>query len=174
MITSHGMIFKLGGNAYEELFHVPAILRVPGLKSANNKIKALTSSIDLLPTILNACGIETPDGIDGKSLIPLIEGRTDNHYQSVFAEVHLVNHQGKVIMHRKKKFKYVYHWLTHDVDELYDLQADPGELINLFNNDSHEDIAREMREGVINWAQKTGHRYADLIAQKHHYIEQKD
>lgn len=166
MITAHGMIFKSGGNAYEELFHVPAIVRIPGVKS-NNEIEALTSSIDLLPTILEACNIKFPAGIDGESLMPLLKDEAYNRRESVFAEVHLQNHAGKVIMNRNSRYKYVYHWLTNDVDELYDLQEDPGELINLFAKDSHQEISMQMREDIINWAQTKGHKYSELIAQKH-------
>ena len=41
MIGAHGMIYKLGGNAYEELFHVPAIIRIPGTNNPGRKLSPL-------------------------------------------------------------------------------------------------------------------------------------
>ena len=167
MITGHGMIFKSGGNAYEELFHVPAIIRVPGMKNKRNVIEPLTASIDILPTILDACDLGIVAGIDGQSLLPLFKNEPHDPRKSVFAEVHLQNHAGKVIMNTNSRYKYVYHWLTDDVDELYDLREDPGELKNLFGQERYQDIAFKMRKEITQWASRNGHRYSALIAQKH-------
>jgi len=165
MLSGHGMIYKLGGNAYEELFRVPAIIKVPDVKPNKNPIPALTSSIDILPTILEAVDVPIPDGIDGRSLIPILKSQSDTHHGSVFAEIHALG-SGKVIMCRDPRYKYIYHWLSDDVDELYDLQADPGELRNLFDDADHLPIAKAMRDKIIHWAQNTGHRYAALIERK--------
>ena len=167
MITSHGMIYKLGGNAYEELFHVPAIIRIPGLNSEGQSLSPLVASVDLLPTILEALNVPLPEKVDGKSLIPLMKQETDKHYPMVFSETHGVGVETKTIMGRDSRYKFVYHWLSHDVDELYDLQSDPGEMHNLYQNADHQQVVKRMREQIIQWANDTGHRYADLMAQKH-------
>ena len=67
--------------------------------------------------------------------------------------------------------KYVYHWLSDDVDELYDLEVDPGEMENLYLDPGHQGIAKKLREGIVLWANETGHNYAPLIAMKHHHLE---
>ena len=166
MLTSHGMIFKLGSNAYEELFHVPAIVRLPNDQYRNRRISDLVSSIDLLPTILDAADLELPQQIDGKSIIPLLKREAEKHRDALFAEIHSQGHQGKIIMCRTQKYKYVYHWLSDDVDELYDLEIDPGELNNLWADAAHQDIVIEMKNQISQWARQTGHRYADLISTK--------
>lgn len=167
MIAAHGMIYKLGSNGYEELFHVPAILRIPRLEGTDVRIQQLVSSLDLLPTILEAVHITPPAQIDGKSLIPLLNQSTDTHREYLFSEVHGASRNGKTIICRDKQYKYVYHWLSNDVDELYDLASDPGEMHNLYRDEQHQEVAKQMREKIIQWAEDTRHRYAKVIKQKH-------
>ena len=166
MVGGHGMIFKLGSNGYEELFHVPAIIRIPALDQRGTKIESLVSSIDLLPTILEAAEIDLPEKIDGKSLIPILNQPDQKHREAIFSEIHSTSNEGKVIICRSDNFKYVYHWMSQDVDELYNLEVDPGELKNLYVDETYQTMVEEMRRLIIDWAQSTGHRYADLIARK--------
>lgn len=166
MLAGHGMIFKLGSNGYEELFKVPAIIKMPGPEGQPARHQALTSSIDLLPTILEAAEISPPDSIDGTSLLPVMHGDTSSRRSYVFSEVHGSGKDGKTIICRNYRYKYVYHWLSDDVDELYDLSNDPGELNNLIGQSPYLNITTTMQKSIIDWAGQTGHRYAPLIAKK--------
>ncbi len=167
MITAHGMIYKLGSNGYEELFHVPTILRIPGSETTGIKIPQLTSSVDLLPTILAALDLNIPSNIDGKSMLPIFKQSSEIHREAVFAELHGGRKDNKTIICRDQQYKYVYHWLSNDVDELYDLAADPGEMHNLYQDLEYQEVAKQMREKIIEWAEETRHRYTELIKQKH-------
>lgn len=166
MLTGHGMIFKLAANGYEELFKVPAIIKLPNESSAGKSYLDLVSSIDLLPTILDATEIESPDSLDGKSLLPLLSEKDKKWREYIFSEVHVPGNEGKTIICRDSRFKYVYHWLSDDVDELYDLTTDPGELRNLYTDEKYTDRIKLMRQIIINWAVETDHRYAKIIALK--------
>ena len=166
MVGGHGMIFKLGSNAYEELFHVPAIIRIPGSGKVNGEVKSLTSSIDIFPTVLDAARIEIPAGVDGQSLLPLLSGEVDEGNQPVFAEIHSPGPYGKIIMCRDGRYKYVYHWQSPDMDELYDLERDAGELDNLYTDSKSQDVVMRMQKSIIDWSRSTGHTYANLIANK--------
>ena len=50
---------------------------------------------------------------------------------------------------------------------MYDLDADPGEMNNLYQDEEYHELAKQMRERIIQWAEETGHRYSELIKQKH-------
>ncbi len=167
MVGAHGMIYKLGGNGYEELFHVPAILRIPGLEASGTEIEQLVSSVDLLPTVLEALNLPTPAEIDGKSLMPVLRQSSDQHREALFSEIHGASNHGKVIICRYLQYKYVYHWLSGDVDELYDLAVDPGEMQNLYQEEEYRKVGQQMRNKIIEWTEETQHRYKDLIKQKH-------
>lgn len=166
MLAGHGMIFKLAANGYEELFNVPAIIKLPKAQEAGKRHQALTSSVDLLPTILQAANISIPDSMDGESLIPLIESDSKDWRNAVFSEVHLPSNEGKTIICRDHRYKYVYHWLSEDLDELYDLDRDPGELENLSYRQEYQSTVDSMQNLILHWVRHTQHPYAELIAKK--------
>ncbi|NND35060.1 MAG: sulfatase-like hydrolase/transferase [Saprospiraceae bacterium] len=166
MLAGHGMIFKLGMNGYEELFRVPAIFKLPNHPEKGRQSEALTSSIDILPTILHTAHVDLPDGIDGKNLVPLFDNFDKHFREYIFSEIHSTGTDGKTIMCRNNQFKFVYHWLSQDVDELYDLVVDPGELNNLIRDTAHTKTRQLMQEAIYHWVDDTGHRYADLIKRK--------
>jgi arylsulfatase A-like enzyme len=73
-LGDHGLAGKLG--YFEESYHVPAIIRAPGLKKAHGSVvRAFTENIDFFPTICEALGIEIPAQCDGLPLTAFLEGR---------------------------------------------------------------------------------------------------
>ncbi len=161
MVGAHGMIWKLDTCGYEELFKVPAIIKIPAMKNRGFRTNVLAGTIDLLPTILEAAGIPLPQRIDGQSLLPVIGDKTDLHREIVFSDV-----MNQSIVCRNERYKFVLNWRERDLDELYDLQSDPGEMKNLAYDDDSQDVVRIMKHQILQWAKETGHRYADLIARK--------
>ncbi|MFZ5475842.1 MAG: sulfatase [Myxococcota bacterium] len=68
----------LHGDAYyDSVVNVPLVMKVPGMKARPEAIGALTSQVDVLPTLLELVGGVAPAGIDGKSLLPLLRGEAD-------------------------------------------------------------------------------------------------
>jgi len=68
----HGTLHH-GRRVYGELVHVPMSIRGPGLPE-NLVVDGSVSTMDLVPTLLELCGLPTPEGIDGISLLPVIAG----------------------------------------------------------------------------------------------------
>ena len=67
--------------------NVPLIIRLPGTARRDLVRQELVSSIDLLPTILDACGVKGPDNLPGRSLLPLARGeRVGEWRQHIFTE----------------------------------------------------------------------------------------
>lgn len=158
MVGAHGMIFKLGKCGYEELHHVPGLLHVPGTTSPGTRIDALTSNVDLLPTFLDAAGLPAPDGLHGKSMLPVLAGTTNGHREAVFCDV-----SNASIACRAGVWKYTLNWRGRDRDELYHLADDPGEMENLAADERHKKQAEAMRERVYAWLRDTGHPFAETI-----------
>lgn len=129
--ADHGEAFgehhttRHGGTVYEEVVHVPLLVRAPGI--AARAISDPVSTIDLGPTILDLFRTGTPFTFMSRSLVPLLAGEALPP-QPVAIEsrgyVALV-HGGFKILRRKR----------YDTIELYDLAADPGEKVNLFRED---------------------------------------
>ena len=97
-------------------------------------------TIDILPTLMQATGIRIPSAVQGRSLLPLMDGSVKDWRQEVFAEwdfqyyhcrrlLGLAPHQCKATMVRNDRWKYVHY--SDQPCELYDLESDPGEFTNL-------------------------------------------
>ena len=71
-------------NLYEAGTRVPLVVRWPGKVEPGEASDALVSLVDLLPTFVEAAGGEAPKNIDGRSLRPLMQGKTDSHREAIF------------------------------------------------------------------------------------------
>ena len=137
---------------FEQTFHIPLILRDPasGARSSRGSaVDAFTESIDIMPTILDAVGVDIPEQCDGHSLLPFCRGEQPNGWrQEYHAEfdlrcpyqidepipLGLKLQQCAVNVIRGERYKYV-HFATlptlffdleEDPDEFHDLAADPA------------------------------------------------
>ncbi len=63
-----------GHSLYQELLHVPLIMRMPGLVPAGERAEPVCSLVDIVPTVLAAAGVDTPSGIEGRNLVPDLRG----------------------------------------------------------------------------------------------------
>jgi len=71
----HGSVGRHSHSLYDELLRVPLILWLPGSEHAGGQFEQQVRGIDILPTVLDAVGIEIPETLAGKSLLPLIAGQ---------------------------------------------------------------------------------------------------
>lgn len=77
MLGEHGFTGKNFMHAYNEMAHIPLLLRLPGGKYAGEHRQALTQNIDLMPTILNYFNLEIPSTVMGHDLMDLALGKKD-------------------------------------------------------------------------------------------------
>ncbi|GAB4557310.1 MAG: sulfatase-like hydrolase/transferase [Anaerolineae bacterium] len=76
-LGEHGWMGKPTCPAYQTIAHTPLLIHLPGSQRAGERIDALTTTVDLYPTILEWFGVEPPPHIHGRSLVPLLEGKVD-------------------------------------------------------------------------------------------------
>ena len=117
---------------YNSTLHVPLIFKLPLEKSIPNKeIGNLVSLIDLLPTVLQVAGVNIPGEVQGKSLLPLMQGRRGQSLESLYAESYLPRIHFNWSELRSLQEGH-YHFIDAPKPELYDLSQDPRELKNLY------------------------------------------
>ncbi len=141
----HGLIDKR--TAYEESMRVPMVMQCPELFPGGRTVDAVVANLDVAPTILSAAGLTPPAEMVGKSLIPLARGervpwRTELLYE-YYWERNFPQTPTTFAL-RADRYKFIrYHGLW-EIDELFDLQADPLEMTNLAYAPEHAERARQM------------------------------
>ena len=136
MLGDHGLIQK-GCRFYEGLVRVPLIFSWPGHFAKDVRSDALVELIDKTPTIMELAGLEPPERMQGRSLLPILRGEAplDRHRDFVRCEYYdaLDEPDGSfATMYRDERYKLVvYH--GHDLGELYDLEEDPEEFENMWD-----------------------------------------
>ena len=87
MLGDHGIYLK-GPHFYDEAVRVPLVMAWPGVIRQDLKCTALVELVDLVPTLLEAAGINSPAGVQGRSLLPICKGNTDpsTHRSHVYSE----------------------------------------------------------------------------------------
>jgi arylsulfatase A-like enzyme len=131
----HQMIFK-GPFGYDSLLRVPLLVRGPNVP-VGNVVTDPVGTIDLAPTMLAAAGVDTPDWVEGRALLdgPREWVLTENDF-SVVAWLPLRT----ITTERYKLHRY----LEAPFGELYDLQEDPGELVNRFEDPAYASIRSDL------------------------------
>lgn len=156
---------------YEQLVHVPLVIRYPARMQAGTRIKEQVSLIDLYPTLLELAGAEkelfstngfhsllTPAGVATRSFV-IAENTAPKSMNSVVSR-----------MLRTKGHKFI--WRSDEQHELYDLEEDPDERVNLIA--SEPELARQLREQLETWMGsqgservQTGEAHYDKAIQDH-------
>jgi arylsulfatase A-like enzyme len=142
MAGDHGLNQK-GCRFYEGLVRVPLIFSWPGRFKEGTRSNALVELVDIAPTLLEATGLDVPETMQGKSLLPILKGKVDpnehrDFVRSVFYKV-LEGPQSYATMIRTHEYKLVnYH--GHETGELFDLTKDPHEFENQWDNPDYAPI----------------------------------
>lgn len=162
MFTSdHGCHFKTRNSEYKRSCHesavrVPTAFCGPGF-DGGGMVDEMVSLIDLPPTLLDAAGIDVPEAMQGRSILPLLRGEREGWPEEAFIQVSEAQ-VGRAV--RTGRWKY-----GVDAPEkhggkdagssvyveqyLYDLQADPYELTNLIHSEAHQGVRDVMRERLL-------------------------
>jgi arylsulfatase len=151
MLGDHGIYLK-GPYFYDCLTRVPLMIRWPGRFKQGTKVDALVELVDLAPTLLEAAGIPVSSGMQGRSLMPLLMGQTSEHRDSVYIE-YLDANAAYAIPPMLSSVR-TREWKLTLCDkprsgELYDLQKDPGEFTNLWNDPHHKDAQEVMLQNLV-------------------------
>ncbi|WP_026507113.1 sulfatase-like hydrolase/transferase [Butyrivibrio sp. MC2013] len=150
MLGNHKLQMK-NAAAYKEIANVPLIIK-GGEKG--KVVEAVSSHIDLAPTILEYMGVAVPECLEGRSILSQIYDTDKEINDVVFTEFtrYEVDHDGfgGLQMMRaaiSKRFKLVIHLL--DTDEFYDMEKDPYEVNNLINDESYARERDKLHDALL-------------------------
>jgi len=139
LMGDHGLIMK-GPFLLEGLVRTPMLVSGPGIKGNGRISSALTSHVDIMPTLLDLAGVEQPKGVEGKSFKNLLQGKTDVFRDRVLVEfLHQFQFDRNMKSIVNDRWKIIY-WGGQSYGELYDLSNDPKECNNLWDDPDHCEI----------------------------------
>ena len=153
----HGLIDKR--HFYEESVKVPFLIRCPEIFKGNRTMEPLIQNIDVAPTILEVAGIQKPEQLNGKSILPLLEGREVAWRDKIFYEYYWeYDYPQTPTMHgvRTNRYKLIRYHGIWDTNEFYDLQEDPHEMNNLIASPEHQALIEELTNEIYDWLESTG------------------
>ena len=137
--------------AYENSIRVPMIIRYPKLINENSEINEQCLNIDLAPTILDLAEINKPKYMQGESMVSLISGKKNRKWRKSILFEYFVDDAWPYagpdqLAIRTDRYKLVDNFLENDIDELYDLINDPGEINNLIDDENYEQVEKGLRK----------------------------
>lgn len=144
-------------NMWDTSIRVPLVIRWPGVIPPGTRNDALVTNLDMFRTVIGILDIpwkDLPD-VHGKDFSPVLRGKKIAETKAIFGQYDLHNNGLAYLrMIRTKKFKFVKHYRTNFMDELYDVENDPDEKRNLMRgrqSGRFRDTAKDLEKTLIEW-----------------------
>ncbi len=160
VLTDHVGYFDHHG-LYEANIHVPLIVKLPGARNAGSRVEHMVQMTDLPVTLLNAAGLDVPSDMEGADLLAPPDGASAPHENLYLAEGTWQVKRGvrtcdwKFIRAASDSYKHNFH--ASPLRELYNLQKDPHEQVNLANAEA--EVAAELERRLDEWLARMKDRW---------------
>lgn len=140
---------------YEESSRVPFVVSRKGTTDAGrvDENHLVSANIDLLPTLCDYAGIPVPEGMPGRSVRELAEGRDVADWRD-----YVTVERGSGRMIRGERYKYCVYDNGDPCEDLFDLREDPGEMKNLAGDAEYAEVLAEHRRQLRAWVDSYGDR----------------
>lgn len=180
--TDHGIAFpRAKGTLFDAGLESALIVRWPNGFQGGRVVRELLCNVDLMPTLLELAGVPVPEGLDGRSFLPLLQEQDYAPRESFFCELTWHDRYHPMRGIRTDKYKYIRNfeagprtYLPLDIhqslsgqevreqyyvpnvkEELYDLETDVLEAHNVIDNTAYADAAQQLRTRVDEWMRET-------------------
>lgn len=153
---------------YEESFRTPILVRYPKEIKAGTSIDELVQNLDFAPALLDYAGLEIPDDMQGESFRKIVSGESSEWRDAVYytyyeyPSVHMVKRHYGI---RTARYKLIHFYYDVDEWELYDLEKDPAEMNNVYEDEQYSSVRAEMHEKLAAMREKYGD--SDELNQMH-------
>jgi arylsulfatase A-like enzyme len=144
----HGLWQKM--SLFENSAHVPLIVSAPGAAGNGKSNAGPVELVDIYATLADLCGLPAPEYLDGASLRPALDNPSKPVKESAFTQVRRGNFDGYSI--RTVRWRYTLWDDGRKGEQLYDMQADPGETTNLAAEPRHADTVAKLNEQLRSYA----------------------
>jgi N-sulfoglucosamine sulfohydrolase len=178
--TDHGIDFpRAKGTLYDLGTRTALLMRYPPRIRRGTVVNGLSSHVDVVPTLVDACGLRGDSSLQGVSLMPMVDGRAETVRDEAFAEestypgnlMRAVRTERHKLIHNYSRGRRTnatacgatrtdaetgeFYFVDRPAYELYDLAADPAELNNLSGSAEYRAAETELRERLDRWLLET-------------------
>jgi len=177
MLGEHDYIDKRW--MYEESLRMPFLVRYPKSIAAGTTSEAIINNVDFAPTLLALAGVDQPDFMQGRSFLPLLEGKSapDDWPTATYYRywMHMAHHDNPAHYGiRTKDFKLIYFYglpldaagahtePTEPYWELYDLRADSTEMTNVIDDPAYAQTVQQLKVRLVDLQQSVGDKAVDI------------
>jgi len=153
---------------YEESFRTPMLMRYPKEIKAGTVTEKLIQNLDFAPTFLDYAGAVIPEDIQGESFRKVVSGETDKWRDAIYYTYYEYPGEHNVQRHhgvRTDRYKLIHFYYDSDTWELYDLEKDPSEMNNVYDDPAYANVREEMHAKLVEVRAKYGD--SDEMDQKH-------
>jgi arylsulfatase A-like enzyme len=152
---------------HEPSIRVPLLVRYPPLATAGTPVEPMVLNVDIAPTLLDLAGVAVPKEMHGRSIVPLLKGKSEGWRKDWLYEYfeypgpHSVRKNRGV---RTERYKLIHYYKDPEHPdlpeefELYDLKADPLERVNLHGKPEGAELTRELMKRLEELRRETGDR----------------
>ena len=148
---------------YEPSIRVPMMLRLPGQINPGATSEEMVLNLDMAPTLLDIAGLPAPIEMQGKSMLPLAEGKPDIPWRKdwlyEYYEYPGFENVRPCRGVRTERYKLIHFFIEPQEFELYDLENDPEEMNNLYGRPESEEIARRLKQRLAELRAETNDSY---------------
>ena len=127
---------------------MPLVIRLPGRVRPGAVCERMVLNVDFAPTLLELAGLPVPPDMQGRSFLPLLEGKAPPDWRtSMYYRFYHYPQHHKVQPHygvRTERHKLIY-FNKIDEWELYDLEKDPGEMKNVYADPAYAETVKELK-----------------------------
>ena len=139
---------------YEESLRMPFMVKYPERIKAGSVNEDIITNIDFAPTLLELAGITTTQKMQGTSFVPVLEGNTPKDWQDAmyyhYYEFPFWHHVQPHYGIRTQKYTLAHFYYNIDVWELYDLEKDPNQMNNIYNDPNYTSTITELKAKLKN------------------------
>lgn len=146
-LGQHGLVAK-GPFHYEDMLRIPMIVRWPNKVAAGKVSNAIQSLVDLTPSFLDAAGLGAPEHLQGVSQIPVWKNEIAEARDFALCENRHNPHMPHLVTYIGKRYK-VTVYKEGDFGELFDLEEDPGEFHNLWDEPEAAEIKQALLQDFV-------------------------
>lgn len=128
---------------YEESFRTPFLIRYPKEIKPGSSISQLVQNIDFAPTFLDYAGVKVPEDMQGESFRKIVAGKQVPWRDAVYYQYYEYPGEHKVKRHygiRTDRYKLIHFYYDIDEWELFDLEKDPNEMKNVYNDSDYAKV----------------------------------